>query len=335
MLEYVINVVTPFTMTRTKTLISVVGPTAIGKTSLSIKVAKHFDTEIISCDSRQFYKEMRIGTAVPDEDELAEVKHHFIQNKSIHDYYNVGSYEVDALKTLETLFRSNDIVVLTGGSGLYQNAVLHGLDQFPEIDKTVREELNQILTDKGIEPLQEMLKKLDPKYFQTADIQNPQRVIRALEICKSAGKPYSSFLRNSSKQRTFNSIKIGLTAERELIYDRINRRVDLMFEHGLLEEVKALYEYKDLNALRTVGYSEVFKYLDGEFSLEEAKSEIKKNTRRYAKRQLTWYRKQDDILWFDYNAKISTVITSIEDSLSTIYNLKLNQKSSSEISKRG
>lgn len=302
-------------MTNNNTLISIVGPTAIGKTSLSIKVAKHFETEIISCDSRQFYKEMNLGTAVPTKDELDEVKHHFIQHKSVKDYYNVGSFEIDALKTLDRLFISNDVVILTGGSGLYQNAVLYGLDQFPATDKSVRAELNQILKDKGIEALQDMLKQSDPKYFATADIQNPQRVIRALEICKSSGKAYSSFLSNSPKQRAFNSIKIGLTAGRELIYDRINKRVDLMFDHGLLDEVKKLYSYKDLNALRTVGYSELFKYLDGQCSLEEAKSEIKKNTRRYAKRQLTWYRKQDDITWFDYTTETTTITKTIEDSL--------------------
>jgi tRNA dimethylallyltransferase len=294
-----------------KTLISIVGPTAIGKTSLSLKVAKHFKTEIMSCDSRQFYKEMKIGTAVPSDAELAEVKHHFIKNKSIQDYYSVGDFEKDALRTAEALFKQHDVLILTGGSGLYQNAVLYGLDDFPEVNKAIREELNLIYATKGIEPLQKELKELDPKHYENVDKQNPQRLIRALEICKSSEKPYSFFLTQSSKKRLFKSLKIGLTAEREIIYDRINKRVDIMFKEGLLEEAKELYAYRNLNALKTVGYAEIFDYLDGKLTLEEATSEIKKNTRRYAKRQLTWYRKQEDILWFEMNTDPSTIIEQI------------------------
>lgn len=295
-----------------KTLISIIGPTAIGKTSLSIILAKHFNAEIISCDSRQFYKEMCIGTAVPSQEELSEVQHHFIQHKSIVEDYNVGRFEQDALKLIEQLFKTHDVLLLTGGSGLYQKAVLEGLDDFPDVDSSIRKQLNESLEEDGLEHLKSQLKRLDPEYYKTADIDNPHRVIRALEICIGTEKPFSSYLNKTKENRDFNSVKIGLTAERHVIYDRINRRVDLMLDEGLLEEAKQLYPHKHLNALKTVGYTELFDYLDGEITLEKAIDDIKKNTRRYAKRQLTWYRKQDDINWFEYSEKPETILRFLE-----------------------
>ena len=296
-----------------KYLLSIIGPTAIGKTRVSIELAKALNTEIISCDSRQFYKDMQIGTAVPTEEELAEVQHHFIQHISIFDDYSVGDYEKDALEKIEILFKKHDIVCLTGGSGLYQNAVLKGLDDFPKVNKQIRENLNQIYKNEGLKPLQNQLKQLDPNHYKVVDLQNPHRLIRALEICIGTSKPYSSFIKpNKTDSRNFQSIKIGLTAEREIIYKRIEKRVDQMFDAGLVEEAKKLYPYKQLNALQTVGYKELFMCFEGKTSLEDAKSEIKKNTRRYAKRQLTWYRKQDDIKWFSYDVEVDEILEYIK-----------------------
>jgi tRNA dimethylallyltransferase len=299
------------------TLIIIVGPTAIGKTALSIQLAQHFNSDIISCDSRQFYKEMNIGTAVPDEDELAAAKHHFIQNRSVFDDYNVGSFEKDVLKTLDELFQKNSIQLMVGGSGLYVDAVVKGFDYFPDVDPNIRENLTNELNSDGIESLQAKLKELDPVTYQTIAIDNPHRLIRALEICIGTGLPYSSFINKEKKKRNFKTIKVGLTADREIIYDRINRRVDIMIANGLLEEAKALYEHKDLNALQTVGYRELFQYFDGNWSLEFAISEIKKNTRRFAKRQLTWFKRDQSTLWFDYKEDIQTIIKHIEQSLIT------------------
>ena len=236
-----------------KTLITIVGPTAIGKTSLSILIASHFKTEIISCDSRQFYKEMTLGTAVPEKEELAAVPHHFIQNRSVFEDYNVGAFERDALNVLDRLFKKHNIVVMVGGSGLYVKAVLEGLDDFPKIDPSIRLELKQVLKTEGIIPLQNQLKKLDIITYNTIDKDNPQRVIRALEICIGTNLPYSSYTSNSKKKRKFNSIIIGLSGEREKIYERINRRVDQMLENGLIDEAQKLYPNKELNALQTVG----------------------------------------------------------------------------------
>ena len=294
-----------------KYLITIVGPTAIGKTSLSIDIAKHFNTEIVSSDSRQFYKEMNIGTAVPSIEELKRVNHHFIQNLSIHDDYNVGQFEKDAIATLHELFKKHNIVVMVGGSGLYVDAVLKGLDSFPEVDLSVRKNLKLQLEEKGIKTLQEQLEKLDPETFQKIDIENHQRVIRALEICIGTGNPFSSFLTDKIIQRNFIPIKIGLTADRNIIYDRINERVDIMMASGLLDEVKFLFKYKNLNALQTVGYKELFSYLENEISLDFAIEEIKKNTRRFAKRQLTWYRKDNEISWYDFTENTQIIIDFI------------------------
>lgn len=281
-----------------KSLIIITGPTAIGKTGLAVFIAKQLQTEIISFDSRQFYKEMKIGTAVPTNEELAEVPHHFIQNLSIHDEYSVGDFERDALQKIEELFQKHDTIIMVGGSGLYEKAVTEGLDVFPEVDASIREELISEFNEFGIERLQEELKVSDPEYFEKADIQNAHRIIRALEICRGTGKTFSSFRQNNLQPRNFNVIKIGLELPRHEIYERINQRVDLMMNSGLLDEVKSLYKFKNLNSLQTVGYRELFDYLDEKISLEFAIEEIKKNTRRYAKRQLTWYRKDENIKWF-------------------------------------
>lgn len=296
---------------RGKYLVTVVGPTAIGKTKLAINLANYFKTEIISADSRQFYREMSIGTAVPSKQELESVPHHFIQHKSIHEDYNVGDFEKDALRVLESLFKNNDYVILVGGSGLYVDAVINGLDTFPEIDNEIRLKLNTLHKKAGIEVLQNQLKTLDPEYYAKADIQNPRRVLRALEICIGTGKTYSSHLDKAKPKRPFNSITVGLTAEREILYNRINQRVDLMMENGLLEEARALFKFKDLNALQTVGYKELFNYFEGVRDLDFAISEIKKNTRRYAKRQLTWYRKKESILWVNYSDPHDAILHKI------------------------
>ncbi|KZS41799.1 tRNA dimethylallyltransferase [Aquimarina aggregata] len=294
-----------------KNLIVIVGPTAIGKTNLSIQLANHFNCEIISGDSRQFYKEMKIGTAVPSDDELALAKHHFIQHKSIHQTYTVGDFEKEALNKLKILFDTNDYAILVGGSGLYIDAVTKGLDYFPEVDINTREQLQKEYDTNGIQTLQEQLKVLDKSYYDSVDLQNTHRVMRALEVCLSSGKPYSSFLTSSKKNRPFKCIKIGITADRNIIYDRINMRVDLMIKEGLLDEAKNLYEYKTLNALNTVGYKELFKYFDQEWELDFAISEIKKNTRRFAKRQLTWFKKDTEIEWFDYLSQLDRVTKHI------------------------
>lgn len=283
-----------------KILWSIVGPTGIGKTALSIELAKNLKTEIISCDSRQFYKELKIGTAAPSSEELSLVPHHFIGNLSIAQDYSVGDFEKDALIKINELFNKYDQLIMVGGSGLYEKAVNEGLDDFPDIDSKVREDLMVEIQEKGLSYLQEELKKNDPEYYSRVDYNNPVRVMRALEIFRGTGKPYSSFRKNLVKKRNFTSVKIGLTASRDLIYDRINKRVDLMMEKGLLEEVISLQSYRHKNALQTVGYKELFDYLDGNSSLEFAIDEIKKNSRRYAKRQLTWYRRDESVNWFDY-----------------------------------
>ncbi|SDB43354.1 tRNA dimethylallyltransferase [Flavobacteriaceae bacterium MAR_2010_188] len=295
-----------------KTLITIVGPTAIGKTSQSIEIAKHFKTEILSADSRQFFKEMTIGTAVPSEVELNEVTHHFIQNLSIKDDYDVGKFERDALLKIEELFKQHDTLVMVGGSGLYIDAVLYGLNDFPEIDPKIREELNSELQENGLESLQQRLKLLDFETFEKIDIQNPHRVIRALEVCEASGNKFSNFVNRPKPARPFHQILIGLTADRNIVYDRINTRVDLMIADGLVEEVKELYQFKDYNALNTVGYKEIFRFLDKEYSLEEAVSEVKKNTRRFAKRQLTWFKKNNRIKWYDYQVNAEEVISDID-----------------------
>lgn len=281
-----------------KTLISIVGPTAIGKTGLAIKLAQHYSTDIMSCDSRQFYKEMTIGTAVPSTSELAEAKHHFIQNISIHEKYSVGDFERDGLAFLDEYFQNNNLCIMVGGSGLYEKAITTGFDIFPEIDPIFREQLNQELETDGIEKLQHELKQVDPIYYEEVDIYNKQRVIRALEIYRGSGQPFSKFRNQDLNKRPFNIIKIGLELPRQEMYDRINQRVDIMMNEGLLDEAKSLYPLKELNALQTVGYRELFDFFEDKIDLNFATEEIKKNTRRFAKRQMTWFKKDQDVNWF-------------------------------------
>ena len=296
-------------------LIVVLGPTAIGKTALSIKIANYYNSDILSADSRQFYNEMQVGTAVPEPEELEAANHHFIQNRSIFENYNVGDFEVDALNCLQTLFAEHNIQVMVGGSGLYVNAVVNGLDNFPKVDGKIRDELNARLASEGLESLQNQLKELDELSYHDIAIDNPQRLIRALEICIGTNQPYSSFKTNSKKERDFETIKIGLTADRKILYNRINRRVDVMIQNGLLEEAKALLPHKNLNALQTVGYRELFAYFEGNTDKDFAVSEIKKNTRRFAKRQLTWFRKDEDINWFDFETPFDEISVLIDSKI--------------------
>ena len=282
-----------------KYLIVIAGPTGIGKTDLSIEIAKKYNAEILSCDSRQFFKEMSIGTAVPTKKELEEVKHHFIQNISIEQEYSVGKFEIDALKKINEIHKTNEVVVMVGGSGLYIDAVCRGLDHFPDVPNTLRDELNLKHEKQGIEVLKEQLDALDPEYYKEVDQANPHRIIRALEICIHTGKTFTSFRKQQQKARPFKTIKLILTRDREELYERINKRVDFMMAQGLLEEAQNLSNQKENNALQTVGYKELFAYFDGEWDLETAILEVKKNTRRYAKRQMTWFRRDSNSIFFN------------------------------------
>lgn len=281
-----------------KTVYFVVGPTAVGKTDFAIQLAKYLDTEIISADSRQFFCEMNIGTASPSKEELSQVKHHFIANLSIQQNYNVSEFEQDALALLEHLFQSKDAVVVVGGSGLYLDALAYGIDDLPDASVETRMDLKRLYDHEGIEALQNQLEKLDPDFYAQVDKQNPKRLLRALEVCLTTGKPYSELRMGQKKERDFKIRWIGLEQERSVLNKRINQRVDMMLEAGLLEEVKRLYPYKELNSLNTVGYKEFFTWLDGEETYEWALEKVKTNSRRYAKRQMTWFRKNEDIRWF-------------------------------------
>lgn len=304
-----------------KHLITIIGPTAIGKTALSIQLAQHYTCEIVSCDSRQFFKEMSIGTAVPSQDELKSAPHHFIQNKSIFENYTVGDYEKEALSKIDELFTTNDFVILVGGSGLYVDAVLKGFDTFPEIEPKVRTAIQQHYEKEGITYLQNQLKKLDSNYFEKITTENPQtllnpqRMMRFVEVCVGTGKPYSSFLNQKKNNRNFMPILIGLEADRKVMYDRINLRVALMMQEGLLAEVQNLYPHRALNALQTVGYRELFCYLDGDWDLPFAIEEIKKNTRRFSKRQLTWFKRNESTQWFDYLSNRKEIIKYIDSKI--------------------
>ena len=285
---------------------------------MSIALAQHFGCDIISCDSRQFFKEMKIGTAVPSDEELAAATHHFIQNKSIFESYSVGDFEQEALSKLDELFQKNNIQIMVGGSGLYVDAVLKGFDDFPDIDDSVRTEINVKYDALGIEYLQEQLQKLDSEYYQKLEtenpqtLQNPQRMKRFVEVCLGTGKPYSSFIGKRKNKRNFTPIIIGLEADREIMYDKINQRVDIMLNEGLLAEAQILYPNKHLNALQTVGYRELFDYFDGKTTLEFAIEQIKMNTRRFAKRQITWFKRTENVSWFDYLADRKEFIKVIE-----------------------
>ena len=304
-----------------KYLITIIGPTAIGKTSLSIALAQQFKCDIISCDSRQFFKEMTIGTAVPSPEELASATHHFIQNKSIFEDYTVGDFEKEAISKLNELYQTNDYAILVGGSGLYVDAILKGFDEFPDIDPSVRLDVNTNYEKSGISYLQNQLQTLDPAYFEKINaenpqtLQNPQRMMRFVEVCIGTGKPYSSFLNQKKNNRNFTPILIGLEAERSIIYNRINQRVDIMMNEGLLAEAEKLYPNKTLNALQTVGYRELFSYFDGDFSLPFAIEEIKKNTRRFSKRQLTWFKRTENTKWFDYLEDRNKIIKYITEKI--------------------
>ena len=302
-----------------KTLIIIAGPTAAGKTALAIQIAKHFKTEIISADSRQFYREMNIGTAKPSKEELEVIPHHLIDSHSIVDSFSVGDFEKEVINLLEKLFKSLDKVVLVGGSGLFINAICNGFDELPVASEETRNKLNQLLVEKGIEHLQEKLKKADPHYYAEVDINNPQRLIRALEVFESTGYPFSTYRTKTPKKRNFNIIKLGINPTREKLYEQINLRVDQMVERGLFEEVKGLVEYRQLNTLNTVGYSELFEYIDGKLSKEEAIDKIKQNTRRFAKRQLTWFKKSEDMNWFEANE-----LNAILDFLDAAMNVRSN-----------
>ncbi|MBB2149410.1 tRNA (adenosine(37)-N6)-dimethylallyltransferase MiaA [Pedobacter gandavensis] len=291
-----------------KTLIVIVGPTGIGKTSLAIELAKHFSTEIISADSRQFFKEMEIGTAKPSAEELNAAPHHFINSHSIETLFSTGDFEIQALQLMEDLFKKQDLLIMVGGSGLYIDAVCNGLDDLPDTDLNIREQLKQQLENEGIESIKQQLKIHDPEYYEKVDQANPQRMVRGLEFFLSTGEKLSSYQTNSKKERPFNIVKIGLNMDRAALYQRINHRVDLMMDAGLLEEVKGLQKYRKYNALNTVGYSELFDYLDGHISLETAVDKIKQNTRRFAKRQLTWFRRDDNTAWFEPNDSKAVIL---------------------------
>lgn len=300
-------------------LITIIGPTAIGKTALSIALANHFGCEIISCDSRQFYKEMKIGTAVPTDQELKAVPHHFIQNKSIFENYSVGDYEKEALAKLDELFLKNNVQIMVGGSGLYVDAIIKGLDAFPNLASEIRENVRINYEEKGLEHLQNILKKLDSDYYtflletNPQTLQNPHRMMRFVEVCLGTGKPYSSFINKKENTRNFTPIVIGLEAKREIMYSRINQRVDIMISEGLLLEAEKLVTNKELNALQTVGYRELFDYFEGKNSLDFAIEEIKKNTRRFSKRQLTWFKRTENTCWFDYLTDRKEITNYIEN----------------------
>ena len=302
-----------------KKLISIIGTTGIGKTKLAIEVAKYFETEIISCDSRQFFSEMKIGTATPSNEELAEVPHHFIGNLSVEDYYSIGQFEKEAIAKIEELFKHHEVVILVGGSMMYEKAVIEGLNDLPEANEENQQKLENIFHEEGIGSLQKILADLDPEYFNIVDRDNPRRLFRAIDIIWQTGKTYTENISEQVKKRHFEVVRIGIEAPREVIYERINHRVDKMLADGLVNEVKSLLPFRNHLSLRTVGYSELFRFFDGDWTVDFAVEEIKKNSRRFAKRQLTWYRKETDIHWVNFE-------NSVQESLSLLSKLNIKPK---------
>ncbi len=279
-----------------KYLIIIAGPTGVGKTDLSIGIAKHFNSEILSCDSRQFYRELGIGVAKPTTEQMKEVKHHFIDNVSVSERYSIWQYEDDAIKLLDEYYKTHDIAVMCGGSGLYIDAVCNGIDLMPDPDPVIRQEVSDLYKEKGIEALRFELQRIDPEYYATVDLKNPQRIMRGIEMTRQTGKPFSQFRTNIRQKRNFTPIKILVNTDRNVLYDRINRRVDIMVERGLVDEARSLMQYRDMVALKTIGYTELFDHFDGKTSLDEAIELIKRNSRRYARRQITWFHRNNEYI---------------------------------------
>lgn len=290
------------------TLIVVLGPTGVGKSAISIHLANYYSTDIISADSRQLFRELSIGTAVPPKEDLQSIAHHFIQTRSIHDYYNVSEFETEALALLDQLFLTKNPLILTGGAMLYIDTICKGIDDIPTVTPEVRNEVIRWYQENGLDALQQRLLSLDPEYYQIADLNNAKRLLHAVEVCQMTGKTFTSFRKNTIRTRPFQIIKIGINQQREVLYDRINKRVELMIEAGLLEEAQSVYPYRDLNSLNTVGYKELFAYFDGSCSLEEAVDLIKRNSRKYARKQLTWFRRDAEIQWFEPDQKEEIIV---------------------------
>ena len=301
---------------KSKTLLVLIGPTGVGKTELSLRLAERFQTDIISSDSRQLYADLKIGTAAPTPEQLARVPHHFVGTLQLTDYYSAAQYETEVMKLLSVLFQEKDIVILTGGSMMYVDAVCKGIDDIPTVDEETRTLMKQRYEEEGLDNLCAELKLLDPEYYKIVDLKNPKRVVHALEICYMTGRTYTSFRTRSAKERPFNILKIGLTRDREELYERINRRVDMMIEDGLLEETKVVYPYKHLNSLNTVGYKEIFNYLDGEWELSFAIEKIKQNSRIYSRKQMTWFKRDEEIVWF-HPEQEKEILNYIEEKFQT------------------
>ena len=297
-----------------KTLIVVLGPTGVGKSGISIQLAKHFLTDIISADSRQLFRELSIGTAVPSPEELKSVCHHFIQTRSIHDYYNVSEYETEAIDLINQLFEIKNPLILTGGSMLYIDTICKGIDDIPTVTPEIRNDVIAWYEENGLEALRQRLLELDPEYHGIVDLNNPKRLLHAVEVCQMTGKTFTSFRKNTVRERPFRILKIGINQDREILYQRINMRVEQMMEAGLLEEARAVYPYKKLNSLNAVGYKELFSYFDGNCSLDEAVDLIKRNSRRYARKQLTWFRRDTEIAWFEPD-QVEEIIAFIEQKI--------------------
>lgn len=301
---------------KSKTLLVLIGPTGVGKTELSLRLAERFQTDIISSDSRQLYADLKIGTAAPTPEQLARVPHHFVGTLQLTDYYSAAQYETEVMKLLSVLFQEKDIIILTGGSMMYVDAVCKGIDDIPTVDEETRTLMKQRYEEEGLDNLCAELKLLDPEYYKIVDLKNPKRVVHALEICYMTGRTYTSFRTRSAKERPFNILKIGLTRDREELYERINRRVDMMIEDGLLEEAKVVYPYKHLNSLNTVGYKEIFNYLDGEWDLSFAIEKIKQNSRIYSRKQMTWFKRDEEIVWF-HPEQEKEILNYIEEKFQT------------------